>query len=321
MARPRQLLFVMDPLARLDLAGDTTLAWIVEARARGHEAWWCGPEHLGCEADDAVARAWRVEAADLADGARAEGGAGRAQPLGCWDAVFMRKDPPIGLEYLTATMLLERARGKTLLVNDPRGLREINEKLAILQFPELTPRTIVTRDMARLRSFLAEQEGVIVVKPLDGAGGSGVFVACDGDPNLSSIFEQVTGFGARWAMAQRYLPEVRAGDKRIILLDGAPVGAVLRVPADHEARANLHVGGKPQATELDAAELNICAVIGPWLRSLGQVFVGIDVIGGKLTEINVTSPTGIRQIAALGGPRLEVAFLDWVERAISALGR
>ncbi len=317
----RQLLFVMDPLARLDVAGDTTLAWIVEARARGHVAWWCGPEHLGAESDDAVARAWRVDSADLGRGATHEAGPGTVQPLGCWDAVFMRKDPPIGLEYLTATMLLERARGKTVLVNDPHGLREINEKLAILQFPELTPKTIVTRDLGRLRSFLAEQENVIVVKPLDGAGGSGVFVACEGDPNLSSIFEQVTCFGTRWAMAQRYLPEVREGDKRILLLDGEPVGAVLRVPAENEARANLHVGGRAVATELSADDKAICARIGPWLRQLGQVFVGIDVIGGRLTEINVTSPTGIRQLAALGGPRLEVAFLDWVEAAIERLGR
>jgi glutathione synthase len=204
----------------------------------------------------------------------------------------MRKDPPVDVTYLHATWILEQARGKTLLVNDPRGLRELNEHLAVLRFPELTPPTLVTRDTARLASFQREQGGAIVVKPVDGFGGLGVFVVRDGDPNASSIYETSTGAGTRWTMAQKYLPEAVDGDKRILLFDGEPLGAVLRVPGRNEARGNLHVGGRAVKTTIDADDRAIIAAIAPTLRAHGQLLVGIDVIGGRLTEINITSPTG-----------------------------
>ncbi|MEP6866663.1 MAG: glutathione synthase, partial [Deltaproteobacteria bacterium] len=214
---------------------------------------------------------------------------------------------------LHATWILDHARGKTLLVNDPRGLRELNEHLAVLRFPHLTPPTIVTRSIDRLRAFQREQGGTIVVKPVDGYGGLGIFIVREGDPNSSSILESSTAIdqaGARWTIAQRYLPEVTQGDKRIVLVDGEPIGAVLRVPAAAEARGNLHVGGTPVKTTIDERDREIIAEIGPFLRSHGQIFVGLDVIGGMLTEINITSPTGIRHIATLeqrnvAGPVLE----------------
>jgi glutathione synthase len=215
--------------------------------------------------------------------------------------VLMRKDPPFDVSYLHATWILEQARGKTLLVNDPRGLRELNEHLTVLRFPELTPPTLVTRSARRLAAFQREQGGAIVVKPVDGYGGLGIFVVKDGDPNASSIYETSTGAGTRWTLAQRYLPEAAEGDKRIVLVDGEPVGAVLRVPAASEARGNLHVGGRAVKTSLDVHDRRIIDAVAPTLRAYGQVLVGLDVIGGKLTEINITSPTGVRHIAALDG--------------------
>ena len=239
-------------------------------------------------------------------------------PLDAFDMVLMRKDPPVDVNYLHATWILEQARGKTLLVNDPRGLRELNEHLAVLRFPELTPPTLVTRDARRLASFQREQGGAIVVKPVDGFGGLGVFLVKDGDPNASSIFETSTGAGTRWTMAQRYLPEAVDGDKRILLVDGEPVGAVLRVPGKNEARGNLHVGGRAVKAELDSDDRAIIAAITPTLRHFGQILVGIDVIGGRLTEINITSPTGVRHIEALDGRNVAGDVLDRLERAALA---
>ena len=223
---------------------------MLEAAARGWDVWTCQLEHLGLVGDDAIAdasptivtpaptprEAFQVEAAST-------------QRLGDFDVVLMRKDPPVDVNYLHATWILDHARGKTLLVNDPRGLRELNEHLAVLRFPELTPPTIVTRSADKLRAFQAEQGGTIVVKPVDGYGGLGIFVVRDGDPNASSIIETSTGAGTRWTLAQRYLPEAVKGDKRIILVDGEPVGALLRVPGSAEARGNLHVGGKAVKTD------------------------------------------------------------------------
>jgi glutathione synthase len=229
----------------------------------------------------------------------------------------MRKDPPVDVRYLHATWILEQARGKTLLVNDPRGLRELNEHLAVLRFPHLTPPTIVTRSIDRLRQFQREQGGAIVVKPVDGYGGLGIFVVRDGDMNASSILESSMAIdqpGARWTIAQKYLPEASAGDKRILLADGEPVGAVLRVPAEAEARGNLHVGGRAVKTELDDRDREIIATIAPFLREHGQIFVGLDVIGGMLTEINITSPTGVRHVARLDNRNVAAPILDCFER-------
>jgi glutathione synthase len=309
-----RVLFVVDPLNRLDLAGDTSYALMLEAAGRGHEVWTCQPEHLSLEHDDAVAlarptgvsaAATPAEAFDLDDPTPI--------PLEAVDAVLMRKDPPVDVAYLHTTWILERARGKTLLVNDPRGLRELNEHLAVLAFPELTPPTIVTRDVGRLAAFLDEQGGAIVVKPVDGYGGLGVFLVVAGDPNTSSIFETSTQQGRVWVVAQRYLPEAREGDKRIVLLDGEPLGAVLRVPKDREARGNLHVGGRAVRTALDDGDHRIIRAVRPVLAEYGQVLVGLDVIGGRLTELNITSPTGLRHIDALEGATSSAPVIDWLE--------
>ena len=295
-----RLLFIVDPLERLALAGDTSYALMLAAAQAGHEVLTCQLEHLGLEHDDPVAEvvSTTVVEAETPAGAFTVGLRATVR-LGDVELVLMRKDPPFDVPYLHATWILEQARGKTLLVNDPRGLRELNEHLAALRFPELTPPTLVTRSARRLAAFQREQGGAIVVKPVDGFGGLGIFVVRDGDPNASSIFETSTGSGTRWTLAQRYLPEAAQGDKRILLVDGEPVGAVLRVPAAQEARGNLHVGGRAVKTDLDAHDLRIIAALRPVLHAHGQILVGIDVIGGKLTEINITSPTGVRHIAAL----------------------
>jgi len=313
-----KFLFVMDPLARIHIAGDTTFALMLEAQARSHEIWFCEPRHLGLEHDRPIAACWPVTARRVTGDHYLLGPQG-SQPLEHFDAVFMRKDPPFDMDYYFATLLLERARGKTLLINDPRGLRESNEKLAVLNFPKLTPPMVVTREATRLRSFLAEQGGEMVVKPLDASGGFGVFHVRQGDPNTGSILEQATNLGRRWTVAQRYLPEVRQGDKRILLVDGEPLCAVLRVPAPDDARGNLHVGARPMPTTLDDRDRAIIDALGPHLRTSGFFFVGLDVIGGWLTEINVTSPTGILEANALYGETFEVKVIERMEEKIAAM--
>jgi len=294
-----KFLFVMDPLARLQIAGDTTFAIMLAAQARGHDIWFCEPRHLSLEHADAVARAWPTTVRRV-PGDHYLLGPQSAVALKSCDAVFMRKDPPFDLDYYFATLLLERARGQTLIINDPRGLREQNEKLSVLEYPDLTPPAVVTREANRLRSFLAEQGGEMVVKPLDASGGFGVF------------------HGRRWTMAQKYLPEVRRGDKRILLVDGEFLCAVLRVPAPDDARGNLHVGAKPMATKLDERDEAIIRALGPRLRERGHFFVGLDVIGGWLTEVNVTSPTGILEANALYSASYEVAVVERLEQKIAS---
>lgn len=312
-----RLLFIVDPLERLGLAGDSSYALMVEAAARGWEVWTCQVEHLGLVGDDAVCDAWPTGVVQAATPAAAFTlGAPQALRLGDFDVVLMRKDPPVDVNYLHATWILDHARGKTLLVNDPRGLRELNEHLAVLRFPQLTPPTIVTRSADRLRAFQREQGGAIVVKPVDGYAGLGIFVVRDGDPNASSIIETSTGAGTRWTLAQRYLPDAVNGDKRIVLVDGEPVGAVLRVPGAAEARGNLHVGGRAVKTSIDARDREIIAQLAPFLRSHGQVLVGLDVIGGMLTELNITSPTGIRHITQLDGVNVAGMVLDGLARLV-----
>ena len=307
-----KLLFVIDPLDRLHLAGDTSYALMLEAAARGWPVWTCQIEHLGLVDNDAVVDAVPTTVRD--SDKPFETGERAFMRLADFDAVLMRKDPPVDVNYLHATWILDHARGKTLLVNDPRGLRELNEHLAVLQFPALTPPTIVTRSADKLRAFQAEQGGAIVVKPVDGYGGLGIFVVRDGDPNASSIIETSTGAGTRWTLAQKYLPDAVKGDKRIILADGEPVGAVLRVPASAEARGNLHVGGRAVKTTIDARDREIIDAVAPWLRDHGQILVGLDVIGGMLTEINITSPTGVRHAARLDGTNVAGRVLDCFER-------
>jgi glutathione synthase len=309
-----RVLFIVDPLDKLVLAGDTSYALMLEATQRGHDVWTCQLEHLGLVGDDAVADASPTVVTPADTPAKAfQVEDKKFLRLAQFDIVFIRKDPPVDVSYLHATWILDHARGKTLLVNDPRGLRELNEHLAVLQFPALTPPTIVTRSADRLRAFQAEQGGAIVVKPVDGYGGLGIFVVRDGDPNASSILETSTAAGARWTIAQAYLPEAVDGDKRIVLVDGEPVGAVLRVPATNEARGNLHVGGMAVKTTIDARDREIIDALAPWLRQHGQILVGLDVIGGMLTEINITSPTGVRHISRLDGVNAATPILACCE--------
>jgi glutathione synthase len=219
--------------------------------------------------------------------------------LSSFDVILMRKDPPVDAGYMTATWILDHAN--TTVVNEPRGLRDLNEKLAIAYFPEWTPRTFVSRDPTELKSILGMLGGRMILKPVFGFGGREILMARTEDPNLSTLLELATADGTRWSVAQEYLPSASEGDKRILLIDGEPVGAVLRVPAHGELRNNFHTGGSPVLTTLSEADRAICSAVGPKLRQMGQFFVGIDVIGGVLTEINVTSPTGMQEINRLHG--------------------
>jgi glutathione synthase len=313
-----QILVVMDDPAGIDLATDTTLALVAGACRRRHAVDICMPEALGLDGAEPVVHAAEVIATrtDRAPAFVTE--RGRPRSVCSYDAVLMRKDPPFDHAYYTSTLLLERARAGTLVLNDPSALRETNEKLSVLEFADLAPETRVTRSLADLEEFLMRCGERMVLKPLDRCGGSGIFIASAGDPNLRSILETVTRDGRELVMAQRYLPAARDGDKRILLLDGEPLGAVLRVPARGDARGNFHTGASAQRTELTPRDREICARVGEHCRRRGLAFVGIDVIGDHLTEINVTSPTGVRQINRLEGVRLEDDVIDWLEARVAA---
>jgi glutathione synthase len=240
------------------------------------------------------------------------------EPATIWledvDAVFIRKDPPFDDGYLWLTLVLEHLRGKTLVVNDPQGLRNANEKLYATHFPEVMPTTIVEAQKARIRAFAESMGGVAVIKPIDGHGGEGVFMLRMDDKNWNAIVEHVTRNGTRLAMVQSFIPEVVEGDKRILLIGGEPIGAILRVPKSDDMRSNIHVGGTVVHAELTAADRRIIEVVRPRLHAEGLYFVGLDVIGGKLTEVNVTSPTGIQQMSRLTGTCVEGKVIDWLEQ-------
>ncbi|MFO0744878.1 MAG: glutathione synthase [Myxococcota bacterium] len=309
-------LFVMDPIESIRIDKDSTFALMCEAQRRGHEvAYALVPDlYLRKGVARAVARDAKLQ---RIQGAHAELGAPVDRALEEWDVVWMRKDPPFHMGYIVNTYLLDIAKARgALVVNGPAGLRDMNEKAWAMRFPELVPESLLTQDERRIRAF-ADELGAIVVKPLDGNGGEGVFVVRRDDPNIGVIIETSTQHGARKVLAQRYLPEAKDGDKRIILVDGEPVGAVLRVPQGVDHRGNIHVGAQVQKVGLTARERDLCAVIGPYLKAADQVFVGIDVIGGWLTEVNVTSPTGIHEIDAFDGVQVEALVLDAVERRLA----
>ena len=310
-------LFVVDPLERLLPGADTTIAFLREAQSRGHRIEACGVDRLGVDVGGRP-RAFASSLQVFDGDAWYTADPPRIQHLDDYDVVWMRKDPPFDLEYLFATNILSLLPPHTLVVNEPAALRDANEKLYALRFPRLCPDTLVSRDIPELLEFRAQLGGEMVVKPLDGAGGEGVFHITAGDRNAKAILEISTGHGCRYLMAQRYIPEVRRGDKRIILVEGEPAGAVLRVPPETEARANFHAGGRAARTELTARDREICGEVGAALREIGVVFAGIDVIGEWLTEVNVTSPTGIRQIRELEGIAIETQVLDAVERRLVA---
>jgi glutathione synthase len=306
-------LFIVDPLASLNAGADTSVVFMREAARRGQQVCACQVQQVRV-GPGGVPAARFVELA-LGEGSRWYEPVGDGDaPLGSFDVVWMRKDPPYDLNYFFATHLLSLVPPPTLVVNDPLALREVTEKLYVLRFPELCPETLVSRNIDELRGFRERLGGEMILKPLDGCGGEGVFHLRPDDRNTRALLEMATAHGSRYQIAQAYVPEVREGDKRIILVEGEPLGAVLRVPQAWESRSNFHVGGRPARAALDARDREICARIGPDLRARGIVFAGIDVIGGWLTEVNVTSPTGIQEINLLDGVALEKTVLDAVER-------
>jgi glutathione synthase len=311
----------MDPLEGLNLAGDSTYALMLEAQARGHALWHYEVRHLSLREGrrQIVARtADRVFATGRRVRLGAEGqppfetGAPETLALAEMDVVLMRQDPPFDMAYISATHILEHVQPHTLVVNDPAAVRNAPEKLLVTHYPDLMPPTLVTWDQDAIRAFRAEF-GDIIVKPLFGNGGAGVFRIKPGDENLASLLEMHAARTTEPLMIQRYEPAVRQGDKRIILIDGEPLGAINRVPAEGEARSNMHVGGRAERVALTARDAEICARIGPFLRDNGLIFVGIDVIGDYLTEINVTSPTGLREIARFDGVNLAGMIWDRIE--------
>jgi glutathione synthase len=311
---------VMDPVDKINIDKDTTFVLLLEAQRRGHEIYFMELDDMfvrggalhGRYRSLRLARATpHYELGDFATGA-----------LEDFDSVWMRKDPPFDMKFFFATHLLSLIdQRKCFVMNNPKGLREANEKLYALRFPEQVPQTLVSSNMEWLKAFMTELGGEMIVKPLDGCGGSGVFYLNEQDRNTNSILEAATDNGRRLVMGQRYLPEIRQGDKRIIVLNGEPLGAVLRVPLESETRGNIHVGGTCVKTAVTERDQEICAALAPLLRADGLYFVGLDVIGNFLTEVNVTSPTGIQEVNALDGVCLESQVIDFVEQQVEKIPR
>jgi len=308
---PLKVAVQMDHISTVQIAGDTTFALCLEAQARGHELFHYTPDRLSMRGSEVSARVEPLSVRDVKGDHYTLGEAVRTD-LSEMDVVLLRQDPPFDMNYITTTHLLERIHPKTLVVNDPAWVRNSPEKIFVMEFSDLMPETLITKDIAEIREFRREF-GDIILKPLYGNGGAGVFHLRDGDRNLTSLLEMFAQLGPEPIIAQRYLDDVRAGDKRIILIDGEPVGAINRVPDEGDARSNMHVGGKAVETMMTEREREICDRIGPSLRERGFTLVGIDVIGGLMTEINVTSPTGVREVKKFGGADIAALFWDAVE--------
>lgn len=307
-----RILVVMDPPSTVLVDADTSFALMEAAAERGHRVDHCLITDLFFEGGAVHARLRRATMRrDPAHPITL--GPLELVPLSAIDVVLVRKDPPFDANYLWATQLLDHATS-TLVVNSPRGLRDANEKLYATFFTPVMPETIVSSDRAQILAFCREMGGQVVIKPLSGAGGDGVFLLREDDLNANAIIETVTQVGRRVAMIQRFLPEVKQGDKRILLLDGEPLGAILRVPQRGDVRSNIHVGGSVVRAELDDRDRAIIAAVAPRLRADGLVFVGLDVIGGRLTEVNVTSPTGIQQMSRLDHQPYAERVIAWLER-------
>lgn len=301
----------MDPIGPINIDADSTFRIAEEAQARGHELFYYTPDKLAYREGRVLARGWPLTVRreygnhfTLGDEVEVD--------LGDYDVVWLRQDPPFDMGYITTTHILERIHPQTLVVNDPFWVRNYPEKLLVLNFPDLTPPTLIARDLQTIRDF-KEEHGDIILKPLYGNGGAGVFRLDPNDRNLASLHELFTGINREPLIAQKFLPAVSKGDKRIILINGEPVGAINRVPAAGETRSNMHVGGRPEKVGLTERDLEICATIGPLLREKGQVFVGIDVIGDWLTEINVTSPTGIQELERFDGVNIAEKIWQVIE--------
>lgn len=298
----------MDPIGSVNINADSTFRIALEAQARGHRLFYYTPEKLAYVEGRVIARGWPVEVRREL-GNHVTYGAEIEVDLADYDVVWLRQDPPFDMGYITTTHLLDMIHPKTLVVNDPFWVRNCPEKLLVLQFPQLIPPTAIARDLQTIRDFKA-RHGDIILKPLYGNGGAGVFRLDPNDRNLSSLHELFTSMSREPLIVQKFLPDVVKGDKRVILVDGEPVGAINRVPQAGETRSNIHVGGRPEKIGLTPRDLEICATIGPVLREKGQIFVGIDIIGDYLTEINVTSPTGIQELERFEGTNS--AALIWV---------
>ena len=309
---PLRIACQMDPIDRIDIRGDSTFALLLEAQRRGHDIFYYTPPHLSLDRGTLRAHGASLTVQDRV-GHHYELSRHRSEDIATFDVVLLRQDPPFDMAYITTTHLLERIHPGTLVVNDPAHVRNAPEKIFVLDFLDLMPPTLVTRNPDDVRAFRAEF-GDIILKPLYGNGGASVFRVQPGDTNLNALIELFQTVFREPFMVQQYRPEVRSGDKRIILIDGVVAGAINRVPAADESRSNMHVGGTAQHTDLTERDREICARLGPELARRGLMFTGIDVIGPYLTEINVTSPTGIRQVKAFGGADIAALFWDAVER-------
>ncbi len=308
---PLKIAIQMDPIGPINIDADSTFRLAEEAQARGHSLFYYTPDKLAWQEGRVTARGWpltvrRVKGDHFSLGPEAE------VDLADFDVVWLRQDPPFDMGYITTTHILEHLMPGTLVVNDPFWVRNSPEKLLVLRFPDLTPATTIARDLATLKAF-KHAHGDIILKPLYGNGGAGVFRLDPADRNLNALHELFTGMSREPLIAQKFLPAVAQGDKRIILVDGVAVGAINRVPAEGETRSNMHVGGRPDPATLTERDREICATIGPVLREKGQIFVGIDVIGGWLTEINVTSPTGIQELERFDGTNVAGMIWDAIE--------
>ncbi|MCH7950137.1 MAG: glutathione synthase [Candidatus Dadabacteria bacterium] len=308
-----KMAFVMDPVGTINTEKDTTFVLMLEAQARGHEVWYLELKDMFVKEAQAFGNATQISLERSEDFYKL--GDTQTLPLESFDAVWMRKDPPVNNDFLYATYILSLIdENKTKVLNNPTGIRESNEKLYSLFFPEIIPQSIVTKNIGQLEEFLSEAGGQIVVKPLDGYGGEGIFYVREGDRNANVILESITKFGTEYVIGQKFIEKVSEGDKRIIILNGEPLGAVLRVPKPGgEFRSNFHSGGSPAKSELTQRDLEICEAIGPRLRKDGLYLVGLDVIGGYVTEINTTSPTGVQEINNLDGVKLETQIIEFAE--------
>ncbi len=307
--------FLMDPLDGIDIEKDTTYVMMREAERRGHALLHFTWQDLHLEKGRVMGRVRPVRFTDSPE--RFSYGEAEERELRGVSAIFIRTDPPFSMDYLYVTYLLSLIEEEVFIMNSPRGIREANEKLYALNFPEIIPEYAVTNDPRRLKAFLKEVGGAMVVKPLDACGGSGVFALFKDDKNMNAILEMVTANASRYILAQRYIPEIREGDKRLIVLDGEPIGAVNRVPGADEHRANIHVGALCEKAVVTERDRHICSVVSARFAADGIHFAGLDIIGGLITEINVTSPTGIQEINTLGNLRLEEAVIDFVESRVA----
>jgi glutathione synthase len=306
-----KIAFQMDPIGDVNINADSSFRLAEEAQARGHELFFYSPDKLAYQEGRITARGQQMRVQRVL-GDHVHLGEEEEVDLADFDVVWLRQDPPFDMHYITSTHLLDRLKGTTLVVNDPFWVRNYPEKLLVLDFPQLTPPTTIARDLPTIKAF-KEKHGDIILKPLYGNGGAGVFRLDAADRNLTSLHELFTGFSREPLIVQKFLPAVAKGDKRVILVDGEAVGAINRVPAAGETRSNMHVGGRPEKIALSERDREICAAIGPLLKEKGQVFVGIDVIGDYLTEINVTSPTGIQELERFDGVNIAGKIWEAIE--------